>query len=218
MKETGNIFDASTTLMEIEDLPESEDGPRPEDKPVYEAESEPDYFASAPSKGSGDTRRRALAVLGVVGGMVFTVVLVSAATGMGDDGSSPPPVNIAQPEKLNAIPTGEDPAASEGSATVVGGRQAPPPESRAEEEAAQAAKVRAKARSERRQAKAKAAAAREKRQHKADPPSTAPPAEPEATYTPEPETTYVPEAAPPPAPAPSPSPAPASPQEFGIEP
>lgn len=211
MKETGNVFDTSTTLMEIEDLPESDNDSSREDKPTFEAESEPDYFTSPAVAKGGDGRRRAMAVLSVVGGMVFTIVLVNAAVGLGDGSSSPTTPEASPHVEASPTPPRERPPVL----------QAPP--SRPKPSKKEIARAQARqARSERRHAKA-ATATRSQRHRHPDPPSTAsaPPPEPESepAYTPEPEATYVPEAAPTsPPPASSPPPAAASPQEFGIEP
>ncbi len=203
MKETGNVFDSSTTLMEIEDLPEGEPDARDEGKVASEGEAEPDYFnPPAPAKG-GQARRRAMGVLSVVGGMVFTAVLISAATGMGQSKQSSP-----APSEAPSRPASSSVVEERQPAPVL---QAPPTT-----RPRPAALAQHRARDRRRREKAKAAQARRRHRHANSSHKAAPPPpEPEPTYTPEPET-YVPtETAAPPPPSAS---AGGSQGEFGFEP
>lgn len=205
MKETGNVFDASTTLMEIEDLPEGEPDARHEDRAASEGEAEPDYFnPPAPAKG-GQARRRAIGALSVVGGMVFTAVLISAATGMGESKPSTPPPSEAPREPTSAPVVEKQPA------TAVRTRPAPRRRSNAK-----TAAMKERARDEHRREKAKAAPRRRHRHAHSPSKAAAPP--PEPTYTPEPETTYVPTETAPPVETPPPAPAGGSQGEFGFEP
>jgi hypothetical protein len=211
MNEPGNVFDVSTTLMEIDDLPESEAevDSRPVDAPPALKESEPHYFTSGGAAKQTDLRRRALAAVGLAAGGVVVIALGSAAVGFGH-GST----NTAAPM---ATPSGQP--------TIERYGQAPEP--------AQPHPVRPKPKPHRERARrVTSASAHPKphphprhRHHAA--PSSAPAPEPEPTYTPEPEPTYVPEPestyvpveetapAPPPSPPPAPS---GGGQEFGIEP
>ena len=213
MNEKGNVFDVSTTLMEIDDLPESETEPRPEDSPTETSETEPHYFAEKKPLKQADVRRLALAALGVVGGSVVLVTMISAAVGMGNDqpgGEQPSPARVAQPLNESSGPVVQAsrpqadrrPNLDEKPMPV-----APEPKSRPSERSA-------------REDRADARAHRRRHEHaKPSPPPEPDPtySEPEPTYTPEPEPTYVPvETAP--APAPSPPSSSGGGQEFGIEP
>jgi hypothetical protein len=217
MKETGNVFDASTTLMEIEDLPEGEADLRPDDKQTPEVDDEPDYFSPPAAAKGGEARRRATGVLGVVGGMVCTVALVSVATGLGQDQPSEPPPSAVQPER--SAPSAADKQTAPVVEVVRARRQRSMAAVMAQEQARDErlrAKAKAKAEAE---AKVKAARSRDRRDDDAPVKAAAPAPEPEPTYTPEPEPTYVPaETAPPPSPEPAPAPAAEPRQEFGIEP
>lgn len=222
MRETDNIFDTSTTLMEIDEPPGGDADPRPHDRPAPDAGGEPDYFTPNPAVGHVDARRRALAVLGLVGGGIFMAVLISAAIGSGE----------SREASTSKIPTQGAPPVGGRSATVVGPARAPEsgPQPRA---AASTHTGRASGRRSPGRGGANGGDRRNPsppthrpRHHSPAPRSTAPAPppepsyspEPEPSYSPEPETTYVPteEAAPPPPPASSQSGG-AQP-EFGIEP
>ena len=101
MNEPGNVFDVSTTLMEIDDLPESETEaePTPVDVPPALRESEPHYFTPSATAKQADLRRRALAAVGLAAGGVVVIALGSAAVGFGHG-----PTNAAAPV---AAPSGE---------------------------------------------------------------------------------------------------------------
>jgi hypothetical protein len=209
MNEPGNVFDVSTTLMEIDDLPES-DGEAdvgPEDAPPALKESEPHYFTSGGVTKQADLRRRALAALGLAAGGVVVIALGSAAVGFGHGptNATPPvasPANqptieryggASEPAPHPQVPTNPQPHQKRSSRAARPNAHKPKPHPRP------------------------------RHRHHADP-SPAPAPQPEPTYTPEPEPTYVPEpestyvpveetAPPPPPPAPS-----GGGQEFGIEP
>lgn len=213
MNEKGNVFDVSTTLMEIDDLPESETEPRSEDPPTEPSEAEPHYFAEKKPLKQADVRRRALTALGVVGGSAVLVTMISAAVGMGNDqpaGERSSPARVAQPlnESSGPVVQASSPQTDGRPSLDEKPRPAPEPRNRPSERSAR--EDRADARVHRRHKHAKPA----------PPPESEPEptySEPESTYTPEPEPTYVPvETAP--APAPSPPPASGGGQEFGIEP
>jgi hypothetical protein len=213
MNEPGNVFDVSTTLMEIDDLPESETEarPLPEDAPPALKESEPHYFTPGGTAKQTDLRRRALAAVGLAAGGVVVIALGSAAVGFGHGPTkAEPPV-----------------AAPSGQPTIERYGQAPDP--------VQPAQPRSKPQPHRKQSHRVASPSPHKRahpkphsharhrHHAAPKPEPAPEPtytpEPEPTYVPEPESTYVPVEET--APAPPPSPPPASSgggQEFGIEP
>jgi hypothetical protein len=214
MNDTGNVFDVSTTLMEIDDLPESEAEaePRLEDTSAETGEAEPHYFAAEKPLKQTEVRRRALTALGVVGGGVVLVTMVSAAVGMGSDqpsGEQASPARVAQPLSESSGPVVQDsrpqvsrqPSLDEKPEPKVPARKSRPSERHARE-------VGADARAHPRHAK---------HTKPAPPPEPEPEpsySEPEPTYTPEP--TYEPvETAPPPAPPPSSG---GGGQEFGIEP
>lgn len=209
MNEPGNVFDVSTTLMEIDDLPESdgEAEARPEDAPSTLKESEPHYFTPGGEARQADFRRRALAAVGLAAGGVVVIALGSAAVGFGHGPADATPP-VASPTKQPMIERYGD---------------APEPARRPQ------APANPRPRRERSSRMASPSAHRPKRhtrprrRHHAEP-SPAPAPQPEPTYTPEPEPTYVPEAEstyvpveetapPPPPPAPS-----GGGQEFGIEP
>jgi len=218
MTDTENIFDTSTNLMEIEEPPGGETDARPREAPVPGLGSEPDYFTPNPAVGHVDARRRALAVLGLVGGGIFMAILISAATGSGNDGTPstlrrPAPGSGSEPGQTATI-VGPGPAARSTTAharVTAHPRLGPPPakRSQAREQSSSAAAPRPR---------------RHRRRHPHPTHSTAPAPPPEPTYAPEPETTYVPTEAEPPPPTTTPSPPPASSppsggqQEFGIEP
>lgn len=208
MRETDNIFDTSTTLLDIDEPAAGDTDARPHDEPRPDAGGEPDYFTPNPAIGHADARRRALAVLGLVGGGIFMAVLISAATGSGES-----------PATTSETPTSSVRPAGGRSATVVAPKRAP----RARPQRAPTGRTRTrgahkKHRSAENGGKADASAHR-RRDHSPTPQRSAPPPPPpEPTYTPEPEPTYVPveETAPPP-PSSSPSSGGAQ-QEFGFEP
>ncbi len=213
MKETGNVFDVSNTLMEIDDLPESEADSPLDHSPVSAAEGEPHYFTVDAPVRQLDVRRRALAALALAGGSVAIITMISAAAGFGDDQPSAERPSAARVEQ----------SMSERPAPVVA---TPAPGRRAKAEAAAQARAelaRERDRARARAAKAKAAArARHRRRASHTAPAPAPAQEPEPSYTPEPEVAYAPEpeaayvpveTAPPPAPSSS-----GGGQEFGIEP
>jgi len=210
MRDTENIFDTSTTLMDIDEPAEGENDARPYGGPPPDAGGEPDYFTPNPAVGHMDARRRALGVLGVVGGGIFMIVLISAATGSGESRPAATSKNPAPSER----PVGGN------SATVVAPKRAPKAAPR------RTPATRTHARRERTthrhtgDAGRADASARRHRHHSPTPQPSAPP--PEPTYTADPEPTYVPveEAAPPPA-TPPPSTSSSSggaQQEFGFEP
>lgn len=214
MKETGNVFDVSSTLMEIDDLPESEADSPLDHSPVSAAEGEPHYFTVDAPLRQLDVRRRALAALALAGGSVAIITMISAAAGFGDDQPSaerPSAARVEQSMSERTVPAVPTPAP--------GRRARAEAAAQARAELARERSQRARARA--RAAKAKAAArARHRRRasHTAPPPAPAPEPsytpEPEVAYAPEPEAAYVPvETAP--APAPSSS---GGGQEFGIEP
>lgn len=220
MNEKGNVFDVSTTLMEIDDLPESETDTRSEDPPTETSETEPHYFAERKPLKQADVRRRALGALGVVGGSVVLVTMISAAVGMGNDqpsGEQPSPARAAQSLNESSGPV------VQASRPQTDGRPSPDERPSLDEKPRHAAEPRRRP-SERRASEDRADARAHRRRHEhakpAPPPEPEPEptySEPESTYTPEPEPTYVPvETAP--APAPSPPPASGGGQEFGIEP
>jgi hypothetical protein len=214
MKETGNVFDVSTTLMEIDELPESEADPHDDVSPSHIRESEPQYFAAETAVKPKDIRRRGLAALALAAGGVLVVTMISAAVGMGDDHQASAPESGAQVEQSMA----SSPAAA----------VSPRPADRRQAHARALARARARKarqRERRQRAKARAHARRRHRQAAARHTAPAPASEPEATYTPEPETTYVPEpeatyvpVETEPAPAPPPASSGGGGQEFGIEP
>lgn len=216
MKETGNVFDVSTTLMEIDELPESEADPHHDVSSSHIRESEPQYFAAETAVKPMDIRRRALAALALAAGGVLAVTMISAAVGMGDDHQAAAPESGAQVEQSMA-----------GSHAAV---VSPRPADRRQAHAKALAQARArKARQRERRQRAKARAHARQRHRQATSQHTAPPPapesettytpEPEPTYVPEPETTYVPvETEPAPAPSPSPTSGGGGGQEFGIEP
>lgn len=218
MNDTGNVFDVSTTLMEIDDLPESESDtePRREDIPAEESETEPHYFTAEKPHKQVDARRRALTALGAVGGGVLLVTMVSAAVGMGNDQpsaerQSPPRATQPLSESSGPVVQESRPQVSrQPSLDETPEPKAPARESRPSERHAHAREVRADARAHRRHS-----------EHAKPSPAPEPEPEPsysEPTYTPEPEPTYEPvETAPPPAPSPPPSSGGGG-QEFGIEP
>jgi len=208
MRDTENIFDTSTTLMDIDEPAGDDADARPNDRPPPNAGGEPDYFTPNPAMGHTDARRRALAVLGLVGGGIFMAVLISAATGSGE----------SRPAATSKSPTPSERPVGGRSATVV----APKPAPKAAPRRAPATRTRAGGarRKHRHPADAgrAAASAHRHRHHSPAPQRNAPP--PEPAYTPEPEPTYVPteETAPPPATPPPSTPSGGAQQEFGFEP
>jgi hypothetical protein len=210
MNEPGNVFDVSTTLMEIDDLPESETEAEatPVDVPPALRESEPHYFTPSGTAKQADLRRRALAAIGLAAGGVVVIALGSAAVGFGHG-----PTDAAAPV---ATPSGEPTIERYGQAA----EPAPRPQARPKPKPHRAPPHRARSRS----AHKRPHPHPRHRDHAA--PSPAPAPEPEPTYTPEPEPTYVPEPESTyvpveetaPAPPPSPPPASSGGQEFGIEP
>jgi hypothetical protein len=217
MNDTGNVFDVSTTLMEIDDLPESESDtePRPEDIAAEENETEPHYFSAEKPHKQVDVRRRAMTALGAVGGGVLLVTMVSAAVGMGND--QPGVERQSLPRAGQPLSESSGPVVQESRPQVSGQPsldetpepKVPARESRPSERHAR--EVRADARAHRRHSE---------HAKPAPPPEPEPEpsySEPEPTYTPEPEPTYEPvETAPPPAPSPPSSSGGGG--EFGIEP
>jgi hypothetical protein len=209
MRETENIFDTSTTLTEIDEPTGGDADFSSADGPAPGAGGEPDYFTPNPAQGHTDARRRALSVLGLVGGGIFTVVLISAATGSGEN---------------RAVSTSKGPAQGERpvggrTATIVAPKRAPQARPR-RKAATRTRSGEARGRHRPGQSKDRAAAPAHRRHHSPAPESTAPP--PEPSYTPEPEPSYVPveETAPPPPPS-TPPPSSSSggaQQEFGFEP
>lgn len=223
MRDTENIFDTSTTLLDIDEPPGGDGDAGRQRAPAPDTGGEPDYFTPNPTMRHTDARRRALAVLGLVGGSIFVAVLISAATGSGE----------SRPVSVSKSPTQSQQPVGGRAATVVGPERAPKavPQPAAVRPHADAASSAGTARGARRHshpanrgASSTNALARRRHHHSRAPQNTAPPPpppEPEPTYTSEPEPTYVPpeEVAPPPASSPSTSsPSGGGQQEFGIEP
>lgn len=209
MNEPGNVFDVSTTLMEIDDLPEGggEADTGHEDAPPVLKESEPHYFTSGGVAKQADLRRRALAAIGLAAGGVVVIALGSAAVGFGHGPTDATPP-VASPSRQPTIER-------------YGGASEPAPRSQAPANPQPHRKRSSRAASP--SVHKPKPHPHPRHRHHADP-SPAPAPQPEPTYTPEPEPTYVPEpestyvpveetAPPPPPPAPS-----GGGQEFGIEP
>jgi hypothetical protein len=217
MQETGNIFDASTTLMEIEEPPPSQADPALEVRPATGEEDEPDYFTPPGSRSQAEVRRRGLSLLGVVGGMGFTVVLVSAATGFGQGPSAKAPESVPSPTHpmvaASTAPPKVVPPAPRPGPKPTSKSHASTPKSVRHRSAHRRSKPPAPGRHHRHASSSSAAAASSPESEPAYVP------EPEPTYAPEPEATYVPAETAPPAPVPSSSPPSSggSPSEFGIE-
>lgn len=209
MNEPGNVFDVSTTLMEIDDLPESdgEADARPEDAPPALTESEPHYFTPGGVAKQADFRRRALAAVGLAAGGVVVIALGSAAVGFGHGPKKATPPVASPTEQPTIERYGDAPESVRRPQAPVN----PQPHRERSSRVASPSVRKPKPHPHRRH------------RHHADP-SPAPAPQPEPTYTPEPEPTYVPEAestyvpveeAGPPPPPPAPS---GGGQEFGIEP
>jgi hypothetical protein len=225
MRETDNIFDTSTTLMEIEEPAGGDAGPRPDERSAADAGSEPDYFTPNPAIGHTDARRRALAVLALVGGGILTAVLISAATGSGESRTASRSKSATQREQPvgGRAATVVAPERAPESGAVTGTRTHASRTGRGNPRGHGGAGGNGGARG----GHTPGASAHRQHHHspKAQSKDPAPPPEPsyspepETTYSPEPETTYVPteEAAPPPTPSAS-SPPSGAQQEFGIEP
>jgi outer membrane biosynthesis protein TonB len=209
MNEPGNVFDVSTTLMEIDDLPEGdgEVDAGPDEVPPALKESEPHYFTSGGVAKQSDLRRRALAAVGLAAGGVVVIALGSAAVGFGHGPTDTTPP-VASPTTQPTIERYGD------AAEQVRRPQAPAGPREHRERLGRAASP---------STHKPKPHPHPRHRHHADP-SPAPAPQPEPTYTPEPEPTYVPEpestyvpveetAPPPPPPAPS-----GGGQEFGIEP
>jgi hypothetical protein len=207
MNEPGNVFDVSTTLMEIDDLPESETDPRPDDGPPAfkenePQENEPHYFTPDGATKQTDLRRRALAAIALAGGGVVAIALGSAAVGFGHGPTKPAP-SVATPSEQPTIERyGQAPKPVQPPQTL------PKPKPHRERLRRVASPSDAKARPHPHP---------RHRHHSTPAPEPTYTPEPEPTYVPEPESTYVPveETAPAPSPPPAPS---GGGQEFGIEP
>lgn len=204
MNEPGNVFDVSTTLMEIDDLPESEADPLPDDGQPALKENEPHYFTPDGATKQTDLRRRALAAIALAGGGVVVIALGSAAVGFGHGPTNPAPPVATPSEQPTIERYGQAP------------KPVHPPQTRPKP------KPKPHRERPRRVASPSATKARPRphpqhRHHSTPAPEPTYTPEPEPTYVPEPESTYVPVEET----APAPSPPPASSgggQEFGIEP
>ena len=213
MKETGNIFDASTTLMEIEDVPVSEPDPPLEARPAAEEDDEPDYFTPPGTRSQAEVRRRGISRVAVIGGGGLSAVLVVAATGFGHGPAPWQTAEVAPPRTHPTVATSSAPPRVVEPAPEPRREPAPKPRTHKPKP------VHHRAKPVRRHAHRHHASSSSAPSAPAPEPETAYTPEPEPTYTPEPEPTYVPveTAPPPPAPAPSSSSSGGSPLEFGIE-
>lgn len=224
MHETDNVFDVSPTLMEIEDLPEDGDPQQADDSLAHRPseEAEPDYYAIEPQRRQGDLRRRALAALGVVAGMMGVVVLISAATGSASNdqatsAAETPTTRDEQPVIEHSMGVGakESPVRPPAKKRTTRKRRAP---HRRPSHPHPTRRARTSHRSRHRHHSDSSQSSQGSTPTYEPEPEPVYTPEPEPTYAPEPEPTYVPtETAPsPPPPPPAPPPSSAS-QEFGIE-
>lgn len=229
MNDTGNVFDASSSLMGSEEVPAHND-PFYEESPtqVLQAADEPDYFITeAPSRKRGFTlpglpripglpRSRLVAVAGLLVGVFVVITLVGAATGSEESPVSPPETTASTQPQIEGSGAAEEGVRMDRLVSVEAKRVRQAKLNAAAAAEAQRAEAKAKARKEREREREREKARVVPRDKRADDAKPAPEPESEPVYEPEP-TYYEPtEVAPPPAPTPAPAPAPA--QEFGIEP
>ncbi|HWB70544.1 MAG TPA: hypothetical protein VG518_11260 [Solirubrobacterales bacterium] len=219
MNESFNVFDASDALIESESRPEPEAPSGFEQAPVEDS-VEPDYFVvEAPRRRSslaaaaigilaaGFSRRRALAALALLGGLVLVVSLLGSASGSGGAAPAPAP----EPPSVARVEAPSPAPASERRAWVENEKRAM--RSQHEDEPSVApAELAGPGREPARPHPRHSPAPTGEPAVEAEPEPAPPPPEPETTYYPPPEAAPAP-TTPPPAPSPS-----GGSQEFGIEP